>query len=158
MDPPPHVRAARDEDAPGLITMIGEVFARYPGCILDVDEMPDLRTFASSTRSRGGAAWIAEVDLEVVGSVAIEPCDEGWEIHRLYVSPSRWGSSLGHELLTLAEDEARIRGARRIVLWSDTRFDRAHRFYERRGYVRGPTTRELHDKSSSVEYFFSRNM
>jgi putative acetyltransferase len=48
------------------------------------------------------------------------------------------------------------RRASAIELWSDTRFLDAHRLYEKRGYVRGPKTRELHDKSKSVEYYYRK--
>jgi putative acetyltransferase len=162
MTPPPRIREAKDEDAPGIIELVREVFAKYPGCVFDLDEMPDLRAFHSATRARGGRSWVAEVDLRVVGCIAIEPstgpakAQGGWEIHRLYVAPSEWGSALGHELMAHAEEAARLQGASFLELWSDTRFDRAHRFYERRGFVRGKETRELHDKSQSVELYFRR--
>jgi putative acetyltransferase len=72
----------------------------------------------------------------------------------LYVRAAARRSGLGGRLLAVAEDEARRRGARRIQLWSDTRFTTAHRFYERRG----PATRELHDLSASVEYLFFKDL
>jgi GNAT superfamily N-acetyltransferase len=47
-------------------------------------------------------------------------------------------------------------GATRLVLWSDTRFDRAHRFYEKRSYVRSGPVRVLADISNSLEYGFAK--
>ena len=139
-----------------IIDIVQEVFARYPGCGFFLDELPDLPRFASAAESRGGRAFVAEIDGAVVGCVAIEPCANGWELHRLYVRPAHWGSQIGYALLIAAEDEARRRGATAIELWSDVKFERAHGFYERRGYVRGSHTRKLHDQSDTVEYFFRR--
>ena len=43
-----------------------------------------------------------------------------------------------------------------MKLWSDTRFDRAHRFYEKRGYVRTGPLRALDDKSNSIEFGYAK--
>jgi putative acetyltransferase len=43
-----------------------------------------------------------------------------------------------------------------LVLWSDTRFARAHRFYERLGFERVPVVRYLADVSASWEYRYER--
>jgi GNAT superfamily N-acetyltransferase len=70
------------------------------------------------------------------------------------VAPTHRGGGVAHRLVDMAEDFARAHGAARLRLWSDTRFDRAHRFYEKRGYVRQEGVRELHDLSNSVEYHY----
>jgi GNAT superfamily N-acetyltransferase len=113
--------------------------------------MPEYRALASYYAGLGGALWAAEQDGAVVGMVATRPLGDGaWEICRVYVHPSLHGSGLGHALLDVAE--AFASGADRFVLWSDTRFERAHRFYEKRSYVRAGPIRVLHDISSSLEY------
>lgn len=156
MNPAPHIRQARDTDGPAIIDIVQQVFARYENCIFDLTEMPDLERFASAAQARNGRAFVAEIDDQVVGCVAIEPSENGFELHRLYVSPAHWGAAIGHLLMNAAEAEAIARNANAIELWSDTKFDRAHRFYERRGYLRHATTRELHDRSQTVEFYFRR--
>lgn len=42
------------------------------------------------------------------------------------------------------------------MLWSDTRFERAHGFYERRGYVRTGPIRVLNDLSNSLEFGYAK--
>ena len=42
------------------------------------------------------------------------------------------------------------------MLWSDTRFDRAHRFYEKRSYVRAGPIRVLQDISQSLEFAYAK--
>ncbi|AKT41972.1 GNAT family N-acetyltransferase [Chondromyces crocatus] len=154
-----HVRDARDDDAEGLITLMGRVFSEYPGCILDVDgEMPELRAIASAFQQRRGRFWVVESEGRVVGCVGCRPASDpaGVELCKLYVSSSARRRGLGSSLCALVELEARARGAAFVELWSDTRFLDAHRLYERLGYVRGTETRELHDKSDTVEFFFRR--
>jgi GNAT superfamily N-acetyltransferase len=63
---------------------------------------------------------------------------------------------LADALAVAAEDYAREHGAERMKLWSDTRFDRAHRFYEKRGYVRAGPIRVLGDKSNSLEFAYAK--
>jgi GNAT superfamily N-acetyltransferase len=169
------LRPARDADADGLIELIAACWSEYPGTVMDVDgELPHLRAIATAFRSWGGRAWVAEAGGHVIGSVGVVPTEPpaagateqpaagatgdggGVELRMLYVRASARRSGLGGRLLGLAEAEARRREAGRIELWSDTRFTTAHRFYERRGYQRGPAARELHDLSASVEYYFSK--
>ncbi len=152
------IRAGRDTDADGFIALIGACWDEYPGVVLDVDgEMPELRALASCYADKGGALWAAEAEGRIVGMVAIVPRGGGaWEICRLYVLPSLHGSGLGHRLLDMAEARALAAGAERLVLWSDTRFDRAHRFYEKRGFVRRGPIRVLHDISNSLEFGYAK--
>ena len=55
-----------------------------------------------------------------------------------------------------AEAHARAAGAARLVLWTDTRFDAAHRFYEKHGYVRQGAIRILDDLSKSLEFRYAK--
>ncbi|HEY3848830.1 MAG TPA: GNAT family N-acetyltransferase [Acetobacteraceae bacterium] len=79
-----------------------------------------------------------------------------WEICRVYVLPSHHGSGVSHALLAAAEAHAIAAGTTRLVLWSDTRFDRAHRFYEKRSYVRAGPIRVLQDISHSLEFGYAK--
>ena len=89
--------------------------------------------------------------------IAVQPlAGRSWEICRVYVDPGLHGAGLGHALLDLAEGHAIAAGADRLVLWSDTRFDRAHRFYEKRSYVRHGAVRVLNDISNSLEYGYAK--
>lgn len=155
------LRDARDDDASGLIELIGAVFAEYPNCILDVDgEIPELRRIASAFAELGGRFWVAARDRRVVGCVGLTAAHDsgGIELKKLYVDRSERTSGLGSRLVALVVNEATARGARFIDLWSDTKFETAHAFYEKRGWLRGPTTRDLHDVSETVEYYFRREI
>ena len=159
---PPVIRSARDEDADGLIDLIGSVFAEYPGCVLDVDgEMPDLRAIATAYAALGGRFWVAETPGRIVGCIGCRPApeDQGMlELMRLYVHTSARRMGLGARLTQLVEDEAARCDSRGVVLWSDTRFIDAHRLYGRLGYDQQPVTRELHDASDTVEFSFRKHL
>jgi GNAT superfamily N-acetyltransferase len=149
------LRPGRDEDAAGFIALIGDAWGEYPNCVLDVDgEVPELRALASYFAAAGGMLWAVEQDGAVVGMVGTRPMnnDQAWEICRMYVAAPQRGSGLAHRLLDAAEAHARAAGAARLVLWTDTRFDAAHRFYEKRGYVRQGAIRILDDASKSLEF------
>lgn len=124
---------------------------------MDVDgEVPELRALASYFASRGGALWAAEAGAEIVGVVGVAPGAGFWEICKMYVAREHRGSGLARALLGHAEAFAREAGAERLRLWSDTRFERAHAFYERQGYVRAGAIRVLNDLSNSLEFPFMK--
>lgn len=154
------IRSARDEDSEKLIRMIDGVFAEYPGCILDVDaEMPELRAPATAARVDSGRWWVAELDKKIVGSIAVVPDGDGIvELKRLYVASSARRRGLGAHLVNLVESEARQRKASSIFLWTDTRFEDAHRLYDRLGYARAPRTRVLNDISNTVEFHYTKGL
>jgi GNAT superfamily N-acetyltransferase len=149
-----HIRPGRDaDDFPALIAAC---WAQYPGLVVDLDgEDRDLRALA--TYYSTGALWAAEANDEVLGMIATRPLEAGtWEICRVYVHPEHHGSGLAHRLLDTAEAHAIAAGATRLELWSDTRFDRAHRFYEKRSYVRRGPIRVLNDRAQSLEFAYAK--
>jgi GNAT superfamily N-acetyltransferase len=153
------IRDGRDEDEAGYIRLIGDAWAEYPNCILDVDgEVPELRALHSYFSKAGGAVWVAEAEGRIVGMVATRPLgsDRAWEICKMYVEKSQRGTGLAHRLLGGAEAHAMAQGAERLVLWTDTRFDAAHRFYEKRGFVRAGSIRILDDISKSLEFRYAK--
>ncbi|MGG5810405.1 GNAT family N-acetyltransferase [Falsiroseomonas sp. CW058] len=155
----PPIRPGRDEDAEGFIALIGACWSEYPGCVLDVDgEVPELRALATHFRAAGGALWAAGEGGRVVGMAATRPMhqDRAWEVCKVYVAKEARGSGLAHALLGAVEGHARAAGAERLVLWTDTRFDAAHRFYEKRGFVRQGSIRILDDLSNSLEFRYAK--
>lgn len=154
-------REATDADAAGMIALVGGCYAEYQGMVLELDgEDSDLPHPATAFAKGGGTLWVVTSGGEhVVASVGIKPVKDdakAVELKRLYVEKAARRQGLAGWLLSHAEREAVCRGATRMTLWSDTRLCDAHRFYENRGYRRGPETRERHDLSNSVEFFFDR--
>ena len=91
----------------------------------------------------------------IAACICATPDDEGAvELHKFYVAAGLRGTGLARQLLALVLDVAVATGAASVFLWSDTRFVRAHRFYEKAGFVRQPEQRLLHDISDTEEYHY----
>lgn len=152
------LRPGRDSDAEGFIALIGRCWSDYPGCVLEMEhEEQELFALESYCTGHGGALWTAEEQGVVIGMAAILPSEGvAWELKKLYVHPDAHGSGLGQRLLRTAEAHAASAGASRLVLWSDTRFIRAHRFYEKQSWVREGPIRALDDLSHTLEFCYAK--
>lgn len=147
------IRPAGRRDAAAVIDLIHRVFDEY-GFIWDPeDEFWDLLGDEFPYAAPRGAIWTArDASGAVVGSIAAERLDQdAVELHRLYLDAHLRGRGHGRALLETGVDWARAGGAERVILWSDTRFEDAHRLYERRGFRRSGQ-RALADVNQTVEY------
>jgi GNAT superfamily N-acetyltransferase len=154
-----NIRTVRDDDAQDLIGLITLCFAEYPGCFFDPhDDMPDIIRPAQSKLSEEGQFQVVEdARGRISACIGVDFVDAGTaELHRLYVRPDMRGKGLAKLLTSRMEAFARERGAARMVLWSDTRFTKAHSLYQSMGYQRGAITRSLGDISRSREVFFEK--
>lgn len=152
----PPLRAARDADGAGLAALIAACFSEYDGCAFDPREFPELDAVAAHFAHVGGRLWLAEAAGAVVGSLGARPAGDGVELVKVYVARPWRGAGLAHALLAAGLDFARARAARRVELWSDTRFARAHAFYLKHGFERTGERRFLGDVSASWEERFVR--
>jgi len=154
------IRPARDGDGTALAALIATTFAEYPGCLFLDEEFPELKAPASHYAKLGGQLFVAEAGGEVIGSLAavMTPVRGTGELFKVYASAGHRGSGLAQRLYAEGEALLKARGAREIILWSDTRFTRGHRFYEKLGFVREPVERYLADASASWEFFFRKRL
>ena len=150
------IREARDDDADGLIKLIGDIFEDYQDCVLDLEKL-DKELLAIDTYIKGlhGKFWVAELEGRVVGCIGYgQKENKTIELKRLYVADDMRRSGLGSRLFQLVFFAAAANAAKAIDLWSDTRFAEAHAFYLAKGFEQQPETRNLNDPSNSVEYHF----
>ncbi|AOO81108.1 GNAT family N-acetyltransferase [Bosea vaviloviae] len=157
----PPIRDARDSDSEPLATLIAASFAEYPNCFFEWSEFPELRAPASHFAGKGGRLWIAEAPGGgIAGSLGVTPVPEqnAAEITKVYADPAFRGSGLAQALFTEALRFAEASGYDEMMLWSDTRFARGHRFYEKLGFVRWPAARYLADVSETWEYHFRKRL
>ena len=157
--PDARLRAVRDTDADGLIALVAEAYAQYPGCVLDLPGVDaDLVAPASHAATHDVDLRVVEDGGRIVASVGIGPPSTHAlvELKRLYVASSHRRRGLAAGLVRLVEHRAATLGAAGVELWTDTRFGEAHRLYERLGYQADGRTRELSDPSETTEYHFSR--
>lgn len=156
-----HLRAVRDEDADGLIALIGAAYAEHDGCVLDLPGVDaDLTAPASTAAARGGRWWVLERHGVIVGSVAAGPVDEDGvlELKRWYLAAELRGRGLGSRLVTRVETHAAALGATTVELWSDSRFAAAHERYARLGYRDTGARRDLLDPSDTTEFHLRKDL
>ena len=157
----PPIRLAHDDDSGPLSALIAASFAEYPGCVFVEAERPELRRPATAFAAKGGMLWIVDgPDGRIAGSLGIVPVPEqnAAELAKVYVDPTFRGAGLAQALFARAMDFAEQGGFAEMTLWSDTRFTRGHRFYEKLGFMRWPGERYLGDASESWEYHFRKRL
>ena len=144
-------------DVAGVIALIGRVYAEY-GFVWDpVVEVPDLFDFGGHYDAPAGAFFVVRDDGVVVGSVGVGRVDASTvEVHRLYLDTALRGRGIGRALMQAAIEWGRQHGMVRVTLWSDTRFDAAHRLYTAMGFRRGPERVLPDDPNDTREFFFDR--
>jgi putative acetyltransferase len=160
---PATVRPVTDDDRDALVSLIGEVYGEYAGCVLDLPGVDaDLLAMRTYIDGLDGDLWVVEDDDGVLacgGWAPSEVDDEpALEIKRIYVAERARRQGLGRWLITQVEQVARERGRELVHLWSDTRFEDAHRLYGALGYVQRPETRDLHDPSGTTELHFVKRL
>jgi len=151
------IRPARSADAPGVVELIGRVYAEYGFVYQPEVEVPDLFRFDQHYAAPRGAFFVVHEGHVVVGSVGVERLDDGSaELHRLYLDARLRGRGTGRALVDAALEWCRAQRIARMILWSDTRFDRAHRLYERMGFRRTGERVLPEDLNQTREYGFER--
>jgi putative acetyltransferase len=147
------LRPVVPEDVPAVLTLIGEIYAEYD-CVLDAErDEHHLLAPGPYFRARGGEFWVVEEEGRIRATVAVMLHEDAGELKSLYVHPSLRRQGWGRRLTELAIAHARQNGKQKMILWSDTRFQSAHRLYRDMGFHE-IGTRELHDSNNSIEYGF----
>jgi GNAT superfamily N-acetyltransferase len=83
----------------------------------------------------GGAVLLAEMDGEIVGTVALQPFGEGvFELAKMTVAESARGLKIGELLGIAALERAKKLGATRVFLLSNTKAFQAINLYFKLGF------------------------
>jgi GNAT superfamily N-acetyltransferase len=144
--------------APGVIAVIGTVFAEY-GMTFDPDDFDvDLRDVDRNYGAAGGVFFVLLDDGRVVGTVAAVPKSEtACEIKRLYLLAPYRGRGQGRALMEHVLGWARAAGFREAIAWSDVRLQTAHIVYDRLGFER-IGERQVDDIDKSRELGFAMRL
>ena len=130
------IRAYQPADQAAVRQLIESVLREYGFAFAVGGLERDLQEINERYGNDKAGFWVAEADGVIVGTVAIRPKEHlTCELKRLYLHPERRGLGLGQALYQHAEAFARTAGYQRIWLDSSRRFGKAHRLYERNGFV-----------------------
>ena len=159
MEGTPTIRPGTRDDAPGIVALIGRVFAEYAWIWDPPTEVPDLLDFDAHYAAPHGAFWVVIDGGRVVGSAGVDRRGPALaELHRLYLEPGQRGRGLGEALVRRVLEWCRAEAIARLELWSDTRFEHAHRLYLRLGFRRDGERTLDGDINDTREYRFEREV
>lgn len=153
--PEPHVRPAREEDAPALARVHAASWrAAYRG-MLPESQLEGLSDTEQETRMRdrirhaletGHPMLVLDRGGSLLGFAATGPAREAstegaGEVFAIYLHPSVWRRGLGNRLMAQAEAAFGVNGCGDVILWVLERNERARAFYRSRGWSEDGTTR-----------------
>lgn len=150
-----HTRPSIPADIPAIHSLIGTIYREY-GFALDLEGVDaHLVDPGDYCRNQGGEFWVVEDHGAIRATVGVLLRDGAGELKSLYVSKSLrrsgWGRKLTQRVIDFSHRAAKVR----MILWSDSRFIEAHRFYKRLGFVR---TGERTLADESIELGFERSI
>jgi predicted N-acetyltransferase YhbS len=144
------VREARPEDDAAIGELLVAAYTtqyakKLPHVVYDEARKRDLRAVAQ--KRSVARVWAAELDGEVVGTVALfppgAPGSDAWlpeaaDLRHLATAPSVHGQGLAAPLMDAAEAQARAWGVKAVCLHVRKGVAGVARMYMGRGYVRAP--------------------
>jgi putative acetyltransferase len=153
-----NLRSATSTDQQQIVDLISRVYSEYGEkiCLEDADK--DLLDIDGYYFGQGGAFWVLDDGQQVLGTHAAHASFQSPDVctfRRLYLDTSLRGSEWGALLMQTTIDWARDHRFPRVEFWSDTRFERAHRFFKKFGFNKTGEVRTMHDGFEPYqEYFF----
>ncbi|MBL8269181.1 GNAT family N-acetyltransferase [Steroidobacter sp.] len=136
-------------DGPELVATARDLFKEYAEAIgTDLEYQgfaAELAALPAPYVPPRGALFIARVDDELAGCVALRPLDDGTgEMKRLYVRPAFRSVGLGVRLVTAVIEAARLAGHRELRLDTLASMTSAQALYRRLGFVETPPYNDKH--------------
>jgi len=135
----PVLRGLRPGDLGMVIARQAILYAEEYGWNSDYEALVAriLADFHQSFDPARDAAWIAEMDGRMAGSIFLVHGDEPdvGKLRLLYVEREARGAGVGKMLVAACVDRAREVGYKRLDLWTNSVLTAARRIYERAGFV-----------------------
>lgn len=137
--PQPMLRGLKPGDLGMVIARQAILYAEEYGWNSDYEALVAriLANFHQSFDPACDAAWIAEMDGRMAGSIFLVHGDEPdvGKLRLLYVEREARGAGVGKMLVAACIDRARAVGYTRLDLWTNSVLTAARRIYERAGFV-----------------------
>jgi GNAT superfamily N-acetyltransferase len=144
------IRRASDAEVPIISTLAGRIWrAHYPS-ILSAEQIEYMLRWMYDVRQlrrdleRGVVYELLFDGDRPLGFCGYEQLRDELKLHKLYLEVEEHGRGLGSMLLRHVEEEARRRGAAKVVLGVNRFNEKAIRAYQRNGYrIREPLKTEI---------------
>jgi GNAT superfamily N-acetyltransferase len=102
---------------------------------LEPFDIEQLRNPQEVILNKGGAILFAKEGEEIIGTVGLSKSDEGiFEMVKMAVIPKAQGKKVGQLLASSILEKARSMGARKVVLYSNSKLETALNIYRKFGF------------------------
>ncbi len=130
------VRAFSPGDEDAVVGVILPIQREEFGFSITAADQPDLADIPAWYQTGAGQFWLAELNGEVVGTIALKDIgDHAVALRKMFVKPvARGAVGAAQALLDTALVHAREHGVEAVWLGTTDRFKAAHRFYEKNGF------------------------
>lgn len=167
------IRPATRADEPGIQSTIKAVYDEYEFPWYPEDYHADLYNLDTHYTANDFPFWVAELDGKIVATGvlahhpiiksdvpgqrtvllddAIRICGTDCSTERLYVHPEARRMGIGRALMDQILATAKVRGYAGMEVWTDKRFEDAHKLYLKMGATM-VGERLCHDPEQSPEY------
>lgn len=133
-----HIRTFEPRDAAAVAAVILPIQQVEFGIPITLDAQPDLRNIENYYQHGRGNFWVAELDRQIVGTIALlDIGNNDAALRKMFVAAPFRGREFGVAQRLLGEliTWATRHGVKNVYLGTTASFLAAHRFYEKSGFV-----------------------
>lgn len=130
------IRPFRPGDEDAVVGVILPIQREEFGIAITAADQPDLADIPAWYQTGAGQFWLAELDGQAVGTIALKDIGDGAvALRKMFVKPvARGAIGTAQALLDTALTHARQQGVEAVWLGTTDAFKAAHRFYEKNGF------------------------
>ncbi len=153
------LRPATNQDFDSIFRIIENAYCKFGDRVWLEGQDGDLIDIEGNYSGQGGAFVVLEQKREIIGTHAVRPIDlqNGLiTFRRLYLKPEYHGSEASQLLFQWAIDWASEPPFKRVEFRSDTRFKRAHSFFQKFGFLKTGDIQHMYnepDPYSEYQFF-----
>jgi len=128
----PYVESYKDQ----VVTLVTSIQREF-GVPVTYEDQPDLQDIAGTFQKGAGNFWVALMEGQVIGTIAlIDRGEQTGILRKMFVYPDYRGApnGVGGKLLDTLLAWANAHGIRHIFLGTNDRLAAAARFYEKNGF------------------------
>lgn len=142
------LRSANNSDFEAIFEIINAHYQKHGDRVWLEGHDSDLLDIESGYSGKDGAFVVLEDQGTIVGTHATQPVDISKGLltfRRLYVKAAYHGRGAGKLLFDWAMDWTAENNFKRVEFWSDIRYKRAHKFFEKYGFINSGKIQHLED-------------